>query len=330
MKHLQAQHPNVLENFEQLESLAQGKLVTVFLDYDGTLTPIVNNPDLAYLSEATRDVVRRLAHVFPTAIISGRGRKKVEEFVQLTELYYAGSHGMDIAAPKGSEMSLEFRPAEKYEALMQMIKRRLEDATSHIQGSSIEDNKYCISVHFRNCHPDSFEEILKSVESVVDQEPQIFFTRGRKVLEVRPRIDWNKGSALVHLLSMLGIADEDVFCIYIGDDRTDEDAFQVLSDRSLGAGILVSNKVKQTKGIWSVRNTDEVRKLLERLSNYGNSGKFACPVVWVSLKRFFFNVYNIALTRADKNLWHTKSGCKGWKITNHSDKATKQESSVIK
>eukprot|EP00889_Picochlorum_renovo_P005325 jgi/Picre1/32355/NNA_007701.t1 len=225
----EAKHPNVLENFEQLESLAQGKLVT-----------------------ATRDVVRRLAHVFPTAIISGRGRKKVEEFVQLTELYYAGSHGMDIAAPKGSDVSLEYRPAEKYEALMQMVKRRLEDATGHIQGSSIEDNTYCISVHFRNCHPDSFEEIMKSVERVVDQEPQIFFTRGRKVLEVRPRIDWNKGSALVHLLSMLGIADEDVFCIYIGDDRTDEDAFQVLSDRRLGAGILVSNKVKQTKGIWSV------------------------------------------------------------------------------
>jgi trehalose 6-phosphate phosphatase len=77
---------------------------------------------------------------------------------------------------------------------------------------------------------------------------------------------------------MLGIADEEVFCIYIGDDRTDEDAFQILSDKRLGDGILVSNKVKHTKGVWSVRNTDEVRKLLEKLTNYGNSGTFACLV----------------------------------------------------
>lgn len=46
-----------------------------------------------------REIVRRIAHLFPTAIISGRGREKVENFVQLKELYYAGSHGMDIAGP---------------------------------------------------------------------------------------------------------------------------------------------------------------------------------------------------------------------------------------
>lgn len=66
----------------------------------GTLTPIVSNPDAAFMSDAMRGVVRAVAELFPTAIISGRGREKVEGFVQLRELYYAGSHGMDIVGPQ--------------------------------------------------------------------------------------------------------------------------------------------------------------------------------------------------------------------------------------
>jgi trehalose 6-phosphate phosphatase len=284
---MQSDHPNVLENFGELEKMARGRVVTLFLDYDGTLTPIVSNPDDAYLSDETRKAIQSLAMLFPTAIISGRGRAKVEEFVQLAELYYAGSHGMDIAAPKFSDVSLAFQPAAQYESLIQDITKKLEEVTRHIQGSSIEDNKYCVSVHFRNCHQDSYQEILALVESIVAEEPDLHITRGRKVLEIRPSVNWDKGSALLHLLSMLGIPESEVFCLYIGDDRTDEDAFRVLVDHGIGAGILVSNKVKPTKGIWTVRDPYEVTKLLKKLIEFGNS---------------------------NQNLWHTKLGCKGWKI----------------
>jgi trehalose-6-phosphatase len=56
-----------------------------------------------------RDTVRQVAHLFPTAIISGRGRDKVEAFVQLPELFYAGSHGMDIAGPRVSWREMQRR-----------------------------------------------------------------------------------------------------------------------------------------------------------------------------------------------------------------------------
>eukprot|EP00798_Chlamydomonas_sp_ICE-L_P032368 gene32369-3541_t len=79
-------------NLDELEALEQWRV--------GTLTPIVPNPDEAFLSEEMRAVIRQLAVHFPTAIISGRGREKVEGFVKLKELFYAGSHGMDIAGPK--------------------------------------------------------------------------------------------------------------------------------------------------------------------------------------------------------------------------------------
>ncbi|XP_057801810.1 probable trehalose-phosphate phosphatase G [Salvia miltiorrhiza] len=92
-------YPSALASFEQIAKSANGRRIALFLDYDGTLSPIVDNPDRAFMSNAMRVAVRNVAKYFPTAIISGRSRDKVYEFVGLTELYYAGSHGMDIMGP---------------------------------------------------------------------------------------------------------------------------------------------------------------------------------------------------------------------------------------
>ena len=72
----------------------------MFLDYDGTISDIVSNPDKAYMTDEMRDAVSRVASLYPTAIISGRSREKVYDFVRLPQLYYAGSHGLDIVGPK--------------------------------------------------------------------------------------------------------------------------------------------------------------------------------------------------------------------------------------
>ena len=95
----QLKYPNLLERFDAFVASLRGKRLALFLDYDGTLTPIVRDPDRAFLSDATRAAVRAAAAAFPAAIVSGRGREKVEQFVKLPELYYAGSHGMDIVGP---------------------------------------------------------------------------------------------------------------------------------------------------------------------------------------------------------------------------------------
>jgi trehalose 6-phosphate phosphatase len=96
---MQASHPCALARRDDLRAIIRHKRVVVFLDYDGTLTPIVSNPDHAFMSPAMRHTVRSIAEMFPTAIISGRARSKVESFVQLPELFYAGSHGLDIKGP---------------------------------------------------------------------------------------------------------------------------------------------------------------------------------------------------------------------------------------
>jgi trehalose 6-phosphate phosphatase len=89
----------MLASYGNFLDAVAGKRVVVFLDYDGTLTPIVSKPDQAHLAPSMREIVHAVAQTFPTAIISGRGRSKVEAFVQLSNLFYAGSHGLDIRGP---------------------------------------------------------------------------------------------------------------------------------------------------------------------------------------------------------------------------------------
>uniref|UniRef100_A0A8I6YFC6 Trehalose 6-phosphate phosphatase n=1 Tax=Hordeum vulgare subsp. vulgare TaxID=112509 RepID=A0A8I6YFC6_HORVV len=95
-----ARHPSALAKFEEIVAASKGKQIVMFLDYDGTLSPIVDDPDAAFMSETMRMAVRSVAKHFPTAIVSGWCRDKVFEFVKLAELYYAGSHGMDIKPPE--------------------------------------------------------------------------------------------------------------------------------------------------------------------------------------------------------------------------------------
>uniref|UniRef100_A0A453P8D5 Trehalose 6-phosphate phosphatase n=1 Tax=Aegilops tauschii subsp. strangulata TaxID=200361 RepID=A0A453P8D5_AEGTS len=118
-----AKCPSALASFKQIVASAQGKKIAVFLDYDGTLSPIVDDPEKAVMSPVMRAAVRNVAKYFPAAIVSGRSRKKVLEFVKLKELCYAGSHGMDIMTSssahyehnteKGKEANL-FQPARDF------------------------------------------------------------------------------------------------------------------------------------------------------------------------------------------------------------------------
>ncbi|CAI0413720.1 unnamed protein product [Linum tenue] len=266
-------YPSALSSFEHITHSARNKKIAVFLDYDGTLSPIVDDPDQALMSEEMRSAVRNVAKYFPTAIISGRSRDKVYELVGLRELYYAGSHGMDIMGPtiqtvptdhhlnscvesttdqQGKEVNL-FQPAREFISMIDEVFRTLVENTKDIKGSKVENHKFCTSVHYRN----------------VDE----------KVLEVRPEIEWDKGKAVEFLLESLDLSDvENVLPIYIGDDRTDEDAFKVLRQGKRGYGILVSSVAKESSAFYSLRDPTEVMRFLnslvvwKRLLEGGGSG----------------------------------------------------------
>ncbi|KAL9240521.1 hypothetical protein vseg_014729 [Gypsophila vaccaria] len=269
-------HPSALMSFEEMINIAKGKKIVVFLDYDGTLSPIVEDPDLAFMPDTMRSAVRRVASHFPTAIISGRSRNKVYDFVQLNDVYYAGSHGMDImtkryksGGKKGNEATI-FQPAQEFLPEIQKIYEELEEEeVEKIEGVTVEDNRFCISVHFRRAKDKDYPLVEERVKVVLARHPRFRLTRGRKVLEIRPSINWNKGNAVEYLLETLGFAESsDVFPIYIGDDTTDEDAFKVMHKRGQGFPILVSKKPKETTASYSLRDPSEVLSFLLRLARW--------------------------------------------------------------
>ncbi|XP_002513579.2 probable trehalose-phosphate phosphatase C [Ricinus communis] len=282
------EHPSALSLFDQMMKAAKGKKIVVFLDYDGTLSPIVDNPDLAFMSDEMRAAVREVAKYFPTAIISGRSRDKVKEFVKLSNVYYAGSHGMDIMAPprpvkscdgkyntitlnkKGNEVL--FQPAKKFLPAMQKILTALKEKVKKIQGARVEDNRFCVSVHFRQVREEDYGKLEEKVKSVLEHYPEFHLNWGKKVMEIRPSIEWDKGHALEYLLDTLGLSNSnDVLPVYIGDDRTDEDAFQVIQRRGQGFPIIVTSSPKDTKASYSLSNPSEVLTFLLRLARWRKS-----------------------------------------------------------
>ncbi|KAJ1291960.1 hypothetical protein BS78_02G356500 [Paspalum vaginatum] len=301
-----AKHPSALGGFESVLAAARGKQVVMFLDYDGTLSPIVKDPDSAVMSDEMRDAVRGVAEHFPTAIVSGRCRDKVFNFVKLAELYYAGSHGMDIKGPTAQSKhtmakaeAVLCQPASEFLPVIDEVYLALTARTASVPGARVENNKFCLSVHFRCVQQEKWRGLEEQVRSVLKEYPDLRLTRGRKVLEIRPSIKWDKGNALQFLLESLGFADSNnVFPIYIGDDRTDEDAFklpgrlhntiktptdafalavgqfeQVLRSMGQGIGILVSKIPKETSASYSLREPSEVKEFLHRLVKSKLSGR---------------------------------------------------------
>ncbi|CAO2210877.1 unnamed protein product [Urochloa humidicola] len=276
------EHPSALGKFEQVVAASKGKQIVVFLDYDGTLSPIVDDPDAAYMSDTMRRAVRSVAKHFPTAIVSGRCRDKVFEFVKLAELYYAGSHGMDIKGPAKASRHTKaakargvlFQPASQFLPMIEQVHESLVEKTKSIPGAKVENNKFCVSVHFRCVDEKSWSALADMVKSVLREYPKLKLTQGRMVLEVRPSIKWDKGKALEFLLESLGFADcADVLPVYIGDDRTDEDAFKVLRSRGNGVGILVSKHPKDTSASYSLQEPAEVMEFLLRLVEWERLSK---------------------------------------------------------
>ncbi|KAL7127779.1 hypothetical protein ABFS83_14G274300 [Erythranthe nasuta] len=263
-------HPSALSMFEEIMSESKGKEIVVFLDYDGTLSPIVEDPDRAFMTTEMREAVRDVAKFFPTAIVSGRCRAKVYNFVRLSELYYAGSHGMDIKGPakgprKGNKTVL-CQPAREFLPMIDEVFKSLIEKMKHIPGAKVENNKFCLSVHYRCVDEKRWGELAEKVKSVMKDYQELRMSQGRKVLEIRPTIKWDKGNAIEFLLESLGYADsDDVLPVYIGDDRTDEDAFQVLRNRGQGLGILVSKAPKETNASYTLQEPSEVMHFLKRL-----------------------------------------------------------------
>lgn len=253
--------PSALDRLPDLARRSEGKRFAVFLDYDGTLTPIVARPELAVLSDATRSTVGDLATRCPVAVISGRDRADVAELVRLGSVYYAGSHGFDISGPDGCRMQhqggVDAAPA------LRAAEEQLRSRLAGVEGAAVEGKAFAIAVHYRLVQERQVPHVAEVVDSVAGEYPGLRVTGGKKIFELRPRIEWDKGRAVLWLLRALDLDLGAVCPIYIGDDETDEDAFEALAER--GIGILVRDGPRETAARYALGDPADVRRFLEGL-----------------------------------------------------------------
>jgi alpha,alpha-trehalase len=241
----------------------------VLLDYDGTLTPIVDRPELAVLDEATRRAVRRLALRCVVAIVSGRDLADVRERVAIDGIYYAGSHGFDIAGPGGLREAAQGALAAV--PFLDAAEAELGGALAGVAGALLERKRFSIAVHYRLVQDRDVPAVEQAVDETLRRHGRLRKRSGKKVFELQPDIRWDKGAAVRWLLGALGLSGPGVLSLYIGDDVTDEDAFRALS--GLGVGIIVRDRPRPTAAGYFLQDTREVREFLEILATHLESGQ---------------------------------------------------------
>src|SRR5438046_2151894 len=249
--------PSALDHIQEIAG--RSGHVAIFLDYDGTLTPIVSHPENAWLSHSMRQALRELAGCVPIAILSGRDLNDVRRRVDLDGIVYAGSHGFDIAGPRGlgRQVATEFLPN------LDTAETELRQALDEIPGAQLERKHFSVAVHYRNVNESDLAEVQRVVDTVAARHPELRRISGKKVYELLPDIDWDKGKAVLWLLETLGLESGNVRPIYIGDDSTDEDAFRALEQS--GVGILVSEQSRSTAARYLLKDSAEVERLLRGL-----------------------------------------------------------------
>ncbi|MEE8638419.1 MAG: trehalose-phosphatase [Candidatus Margulisiibacteriota bacterium] len=236
----------------------------LFLDYDGTLTPIVKKPGLATLSRSRRAFLKKLrkASYIVTAIISGRMLSDLKQRVGIGGLYYVGNHGFEIEGPG---IRITHPKALQAKPILREIKTKLKKSFQKIKGVIIEDKILTLSLHYRLVQAKDFRIIKRVFPGIVRpylKTKKIRLTHGKKVFEIRPNINWNKGRAVLWFLKKLKAKKKDL-PIYIGDDTTDEDAFRLLKKRGLTIRV---GRAKRTCAKYYLKDVDGVYKFLKFLA----------------------------------------------------------------
>src|SRR5712691_5835914 len=226
--------PSALHHVHEIAS--DDRRLAVFLDYDGTLTPIVGQPEQAALADSMRQGVQALADHVPVAILSGRDLEDIRRRVNIDGIVYAGSRGFDIAGPRGlrKEVAKELLP------IVDLAENELKEKLAGISGALLERKRFSVAAHYRRANQNGAAKVKQAVDEVAARHRELRTIAGKKVYELQPDMDWNKGKALSWLLEALGLDRQDAFPLYIGDDLTDEDAFRAL--KQCGAGIVVSEQ----------------------------------------------------------------------------------------
>jgi trehalose-phosphatase len=243
------------------KALARGALL--IFDYDGTLTPIVEKPESALLSEGMRNLLARASQYYALGIMSGRPLREVKKLVKLRGIYFSGNHGFEVEGPGIKFVKQE---AEQARPILKKICDGLKGKLSRVEGVIVEDKGLTASIHYRLVAPKDFKRLEATFEREVKpyvDSGKIMVTRGKKVLEIRPKIEWDKGKAVLWVIDVVDPKGK-LTPVYIGDDQTDEDAFLALKNK--GVTVLVAERRRRSHAMFFLKNVAEVKIFLKELA----------------------------------------------------------------
>jgi trehalose-phosphatase len=181
--------------------------------------------------------------------------------VHVDGIVYAGSHGFDIAGAGGLRREL----GAAYLSVLDTAETELREALDEIPGAQLERKHFSVAAHYRNVKENDAVKVALAVDAVAAGHSELRRMDGKKVYELLPDIDWDKGKAVLWLLETLRLERGNALPIYIGDDRTDEDAFRALEKR--GIGILVSEHPQVTAANYCLNNSEEVERFLQKITD---------------------------------------------------------------
>ncbi|MEW5945045.1 MAG: trehalose-phosphatase, partial [bacterium] len=247
-------------------ALAGKRAVCVLLDCDGTLAPIAPAPGLAVIAPGMKEVLRKLPDLPPVrlAVVTGRTRGDVEALIGVPGVVIVGNHGFDA----GGEAP---RRVERLRAGVRRFETRLGGVLAGFRGALIENKGVALAVHYRCVAPSDAPRLMGEFFDwwLAEGDDRLFrVTPGRKVFEIRPRGEADKGAAVVRLLEewhgpRWGDA---ALVFYIGDDATDEDAFRALNDRAPGVSVTVRvGPSRRTRAVYTLPDVAAVGVTLENI-----------------------------------------------------------------
>lgn len=259
---------HVLRHWERFRAeFCREERWVLLADFDGTLTPIVRSPDRARLSSETWHLLWRLSRhpQVCLGIVSGRALADIQRLIHLPRIIYVGNHGFEIIGPG---MHFVHPEARRIQPLLHRLTIQLCRALSNIRGSYVEFKGFSLSLHYRQVSPRTRVRFQTEAERILEpwlSRKRIRVTYGKCVLEVRPPVAWDKGKGVSWIVQHLSEENKRLSrVIYLGDDRTDEDAFRVVN-RLQGLSVFVGRHTQRTQAHGYLVGPGEVRLLLRRL-----------------------------------------------------------------
>jgi trehalose 6-phosphate phosphatase len=254
---------NLFDCWQHIKAeLQTSSRVLLLLDYDGTLVPIVKDPAQAVPGAALRPLLRKLgcAKKIILGIITGRSLKDIRSRIGLRGIIYAGNHGLEISAGSRGHMAPGF---QRHLKDLQHIASALSEEVKKVPGALLENKRLTLSIHYRRCTMRDARRLKTLVSTIISPwRDSIRIVRGKKVWDLQPPIDWNKGRAATWILQQF-MGPQTPLPIYIGDDRTDEDVFRALGPNAITVRV---RKRKDSAAAYYLAGVSEVTKCLNLLT----------------------------------------------------------------